>query len=51
MFDQEINEDDDVQSGNEACFYKTMGWVQGKNVQPSVIEVMIPCLAYLSFIH
>merc|ERR1711928_240878 len=29
----------DEYEGNEACFYKTMGWVQGKNVQPSVIEV------------
>merc|ERR1711971_643831 len=28
----------DEYEGNEACFYKTMGWVQGKNVQPSVIE-------------
>merc|ERR1712032_305044 len=28
----------DEYEGNEACFYKTMGWVQGKNVEPSVIE-------------
>merc|ERR1712032_839778 len=28
----------DEYGGNEACFYKTMGWVQGKNVEPSVIE-------------
>merc|ERR1712130_405994 len=24
--------------GNEACFYKTMDWVKGNEVQPSVIE-------------
>merc|ERR1712032_1429800 len=28
----------DEYEGNEACFYKTMSWVQGKNVEPSVIE-------------
>merc|ERR1712032_1408393 len=28
----------DEYEGNEACLYKTMGWVQGKNVEPSVIE-------------
>merc|ERR1712203_933749 len=28
----------DEYEGNEACLYKTMGWVQEKNVQPSVIE-------------
>ena len=25
----------------EACFYKTMDWVKGKEVQPSVIEVIV----------
>merc|ERR1712110_577474 len=28
----------DEYEGNEACFYKTMDWVKGKEVQPSVIE-------------
>merc|ERR1712210_130311 len=28
----------DEYEGNEACFYKTMDWVKGRQVQPSVIE-------------
>merc|ERR1711970_517927 len=28
----------DEYEGNEACFYKTMDWVKGNEVQPSVIE-------------
>jgi len=28
----------DEYEGNEACFYTTMDWVKGKEVQPSVIE-------------
>ena len=30
-----------LQSANEGCFYKTMDWVKGNQVQPSVIEVLL----------
>jgi len=31
----------DEYEANEGCFYKTMDWVKGNKVQPSVIEVLL----------